>query len=127
MEWYEALNKPSFTPPGWVFGPAWTVLYIMMAAAAIIIFRQGWNSEGVRLGLLLFAIQLALNLSWSPVFFGLHEITWSVVIIIALWLAIGATTIVFFRISTLAGLLFVPYWLWVSFASVLNISIWRMN
>jgi tryptophan-rich sensory protein len=127
VEWYETLNKPSFTPPGWIFGPVWTVLYIMMAVAAIIVFRKGLSSEGVRLGLVLFAIQLALNLSWPPVYFGLHLLGWSVVIIIALWVAIGATTIVFFRISTLAGALMIPYWLWVSFASVLNISIWYMN
>lgn len=127
MEWYSALNKPAFTPPGWVFGPAWTALYIMMAVAAILVWRRGWDTPGVRLALVLFAVQLALNLSWSPVFFGLHQLGWSVVIILALLAAIIATTVAFFRVSTIAGLLFVPYLLWVSFATVLNITIWRMN
>ncbi|MFO7947195.1 MAG: TspO/MBR family protein [Armatimonadota bacterium] len=127
MEWYSALNKPAFTPPGWVFGPAWTALYIMMAVAAILVWRRGWHTPGVRLGLVLFAVQLVLNLSWSPVFFGLHQLGWSVVIILALLAAIIATTIVFFRVSAAAGALFVPYLLWVSFATVLNITIWRMN
>ncbi len=122
-----ALNKPAFTPPGWLFGPVWTVLYIMMAVAAILVWRRGWDTPGVRLALVLFAVQLALNLSWSPVFFGLHQLGWSVVIILALLAAIIATTVAFFRVSTIAGILFVPYLLWVSFATVLNITIWRIN
>ena len=124
--WYATVNKPSFNPPNWIFGPVWTTLFVMMAIAAWLV----WKPEGFQAAawpLTLFAIQLALNIAWSWIFFGLHQPGWAFVEIVILWLAIVRTTGAFFGRSKTAGWLMVPYLAWVSFASVLNFTIWRLN
>ena len=124
--WYKTIAKPSWNPPGYVFGPVWTTLYIMMAIAAWLVWKPaGFKAAAVPLSL--FAGQLLLNIAWSWIFFGAHQPGWAFAEIVILWLAIAATTVVFFRHSQIAGWLLVPYLVWVSFASVLNFAIWRMN
>jgi len=125
--WYPTLVKPSFNPPAWVFGPVWTVLYIMMGVAAFLVWRRGLDAEGVRIALTIFAVQLALNGIWSVLFFGMHAPGWALVEIILLWVAIGITTLLFWRVVPSAGALLLPYWMWVSFATVLNASLWWLN
>lgn len=124
--WYKTIEKPSWRPPDYVFGPVWTTLYVMMGVAAWFVWKSGSANSAI-LPLAIFGIQLVLNVAWSWIFFGLHEIGWAFVEIVVLWLAIAATTAVFFRRSQLAGWLMVPYLGWVSFASVLNFAIWRLN
>jgi tryptophan-rich sensory protein len=122
-DWYPTIAKPSWNPPGWVFGPVWTVLYALMAVAAWLVWRRaGWCGA-----LAWWTVQLALNAAWSPLFFGLHRIDLALVDIVALWAAIVGTTVAFWKVSPLAGGLFVPYLAWVSFAAVLNFTIWRLN
>ena len=112
--------------PAWVFGPVWTALYLSMAIAAWLVWRRaGWPGGARALGL--FAVQLALNAAWSPLFFGLRSPAAGLVDIAALWLAIAATVFAFFRIAPVAGALLVPYWLWVTFATALNAAIWSLN
>jgi benzodiazapine receptor len=125
-EWYDGLAKPSFNPPSWVFGPVWTILYILMGVAAWLVWKEaGWN--GATAALSLFFVQLLLNLLWSALFFGLRSPEWALVEIVILWAAIVATTLLFFRHSTVAGGLMLPYLLWVTFAAVLNAAIARLN
>jgi len=124
--WYASLRKPSWTPPNWLFSPVWTFLYLSMAVAAWLVWRRV-GLLGAALPLALFGIQLGLNLAWSIIFFGLKNIGLAMVDIVLLWLAIAATTFAFWRVSVLAGWLFVPYLAWVTFAAVLNFSIWNMN
>jgi tryptophan-rich sensory protein len=125
--WYPTLIKPPFNPPAWIFGPVWTVLYIMMGVSAFLVWRQGFATEGVRLALTVFAVQLALNGLWSILFFGMQAPGWALVEIGALWLAIVLTIVLFWRVSPTAGILLLPYWAWVSFATVLNASLWWLN
>jgi tryptophan-rich sensory protein len=121
--WYPSINKPSWTPPSWLFGPVWTLLYLMMAVAAWLVWRQaGWGGA-----LVMFGVQLLLNALWSPLFFGWQQIGWAFVDIVALWLAILATTILFWQVVPAAGILFLPYLAWVSFATALNFALWRLN
>lgn len=124
--WYAALAKPSWNPPNWLFGPVWTALYIGMAVAAWLVWRQGGVRQARR-PLTLFAVQLALNAAWSWIFFGCHMPGAAFVEILALLVAIAATTIAFWTRSTAAGILMLPYLGWVAFASVLNFTIWRLN
>lgn len=125
-DWYAALNKPSWNPPPWVFGPAWTFLYITMAIAAWLVWREGgWKVQARPLTL--FLVQWALNALWTPLFFGAHLPGVAFAEIVLLWLAIAATLVAFWRVKTIAGLLLVPYLAWVSFASALNFTIWRLN
>ena len=124
--WYAQLAKPGWTPPGGVFGPVWTLLYLMMAVAAWLIWRPT-GLAGARLPLALFGVQLAFNSLWSILFFGLHNPGAAFVDIVLLWGAIVATLVAFWRRSRWAGGLLVPYLLWVSFAAALNFAIWRMN
>jgi tryptophan-rich sensory protein len=125
--WYATLQKPSFNPPSWLFAPAWITLYLLMGVAAFLIWRQGLAQKGVRAALVIFLVQLVLNALWSVVFFGLQSPLWGVVVIIALWIAILITIIKFFKLSTAAGSLMLPYILWVSFAAVLNIAVFMLN
>lgn len=127
--WYPTLNKPPFNPPGWVFGPVWTALYAMMGIAAFLVWRLlGRGRDGlVRAALLAFAIQLALNFAWSPVFFGARSILGGFIVILALLAAIAVTTLLFFRVNRVAGVLMLPYLAWVSFATVLNGAILSLN
>jgi len=124
--WYETLEKPSWQPPAWVFGPVWTMLYLLMAIAAWLVWRSaGARSAAVPLSL--FAVQLVLNVAWSWTFFYLQRPGWAVLELIVLWVAIALTTLAFFRRSPVAGGLMLPYLAWVTFAGVLNFTIWRLN
>lgn len=125
--WYAALQKPAFTPPNWLFAPAWLTLYLLMAIAAFLIWRQGLAQKEVKTALLIFALQLILNALWSVAFFGFRSPLAGLIVIALLWVAILFTLIKFFRLSVPAGVLLLPYILWVSFAAVLNISIWQLN
>jgi benzodiazapine receptor len=125
--WYSTILKPSFTPPSWVFGPVWTILYILMGIAAFLVWQKGLGHRAVRIALIWFLVQLALNALWSPVFFGLHRIGLALLVIVLLWVAIAVTMHRFFRISRPAGWLLMPYLLWVSFAVSLNTSFWSLN
>jgi len=125
--WYATLQKPFFTPPNWLFAPAWITLYLLMAIAAFLIWRQGLGQKGVKSALVIFLVQLVLNALWSIVFFGFQSPLYGMVVILALWVAILLTILRFFRLSAAAGALLLPYILWVSFASALNISIWLLN
>lgn len=125
--WYAAIEKPAFTPPGWVFGPVWTTLYVLMGVAAFLVWRRGLEVRAVRAAVAWFAGQLVLNALWSPVFFGWHRIGLALAVIVLLWAAIVVTLYHFFRVSRTAGLLLGPYLLWVSFATMLNASIWWLN
>jgi len=125
--WYEMLAKPMLTPPGWVFGPVWTILYVLMGVAAFIIWRQGLRKRPVRIALGLFFVQLVLNTLWSILFFGLQNPAAAFVGILVLWAAILATIIAFAKLSRTAAWLLVPYLLWVSFATYLNYMIWMLN
>jgi tryptophan-rich sensory protein len=125
--WYKGLAKPSFNPPAWLFGPAWTVLYLLMAVAAWLVWKQGIGAPGVKLALAVFLVQLILNCLWSILFFGLRSPLAGLVDIVAMWLAILATIVLSFRVSVPAGVLLLPYIAWVSFAALLNAAILRLN
>jgi translocator protein len=125
-DWYATIAKPSWNPPDSVFGPVWTTLFVMMAVAAWLIWKPA-GFKAAKTPLTLFAVQLVLNVAWSWVFFHFHQPGWAFVEIVVLWLAIGVTTIAFFKTSKIAVWLMVPYLAWVSFASVLNFAIWRLN
>ena len=125
--WYQGLNKPAWNPPNWVFGPVWTLLYILMGVAAWLVWRQGWDNLPVRVALAIFGAQLLLNLFWSLIFFGLRSPGWAVLEIVILWGFVLATTVQFYRLDSIAGLLLIPYQLWVTFAAVLNAAVWQLN
>jgi translocator protein len=125
-EWYAQLTKPDWSPPGWLFGPVWAALYAMMAIAAWLIWRKR-NEKSVALPLAIFAVQLALNFAWSPLFFGMQRPDLAFIDIMLLLIAIVATFILFAPVSRTAAILLVPYLAWVSFASVLNFAMWRLN
>jgi tryptophan-rich sensory protein len=124
--WYRDLVKPPWNPPAWVFGPVWTVLYLCMAMAGWRVW-QAADSRRRRLALGLFALQLGLNFAWSPIFFGLRRPGLAAVDIILLWFAIAAFCAVARPVSIAAAALFVPYGLWVTFATALNLAIWKLN
>ncbi len=122
--WYAGLNKPDFNPPSWVFAPVWTTLYILMGVAG----WRVWRITGLKsVEMAFFLVQLALNCAWSFIFFGAQQLGAALVEIVVMWLAILATLVLFWRRDRLAGLLFVPYLAWVSFATVLTHAIWRLN
>lgn len=125
-EWYVALNKPALNPPSWIFGPVWTGLYILMAIAAWLVWRER-GAPGRALALAGWFVQLMLNAAWSWLFFGLHRPGWAFAEIVILFIAIAVTVALFWRIRTLAGVLMIPYLLWVGFAGYLNFQIWTMN
>jgi translocator protein len=125
--WYSTLSKPSWAPPNWLFGPVWTTLYILMGIALFLVWREGLNRSDVRFAILIFAVQLVLNLLWSIVFFTYHSLFGGFIVIMILWIAILANIIAFSIISRTAGLLLVPYIVWVSIASYLNYSVYILN
>jgi tryptophan-rich sensory protein len=125
--WYAGLRKPAFTPPGWVIGAVWQVLYATMAVAAWRVWRRAGDRPGARFALGLYAAQLALNAAWSGLFFGLQRPGLAFAELCVLWAAIAATTALFFRHSAVAGALMLPYLGWVSFAGALNAALWRLN
>jgi translocator protein len=124
--WYRTVTKPAWNPPDYVFGPVWSTLYLMMGISGWAVWKQSELKTASK-PLSLFAVQLGLNVAWSWIFFGMHQPGWALLEIAVLWVAIVATIAVFFRRSKLAGWLLVPYLCWVSFASVLNFAIWRLN
>lgn len=124
--WFDSLEKPALMPPGWAFGAAWTVLYILMALAfAMILHARGARGRGVAIAL--FLVQLLLNLAWSPLFFRAHQIGSALVLILILLLVVAVTALSFARIRRVAGLLLLPYLAWLAFASFLNYEIGRLN
>ena len=125
--WYASLEKPAFNPPNWLFGPVWTTLYTLMGIAAFLVWRQGIRKREVKIALGIFIVQLVLNSLWSIVFFGLHSLLGGLVVILPLWVAILLSIVTFYRISKTAGVLLIPYILWVSFATILNFSLWQLN
>jgi tryptophan-rich sensory protein len=127
LSWYVPLKKPFFTPPDWMFAPVWIILYILMGFAAFLVWRKGWHQKQTRSALILFGVQLILNALWSFMFFGLRSPLAGLIEISILSVAILLTLQSFLQISRVAGLLLIPYFLWVAFASGLNLSIWVLN
>ena len=125
--WYSTLNKPFFNPPNWVFGPAWTILYLLLGVAAFLVWEKGWKNKEVRGALVIFAVQFILNIAWTPLFFGLKLPGLALVEIIILWVFILWTIIKFYQISKPAGIILIPYVLWVTFATILNFSVFILN
>jgi translocator protein len=125
--WYAGLQKPPFNPPNWIFGPVWTTLFVMMGVAAFIVWDKGMKKKKVKVALAIFGCQLALNVIWSILFFGIHSPLFAFFDIIILWLAILWTIVQFYGISREASYLLIPYIMWVSFASILNFSIFLLN
>lgn len=124
--WFDALEKPALMPPGWLFGVAWTILYILMALAlAIVLHARGAKGRGAAIAL--FLVQFLLNLAWSPLFFRAHQVSGALLLIVAIFLTAAATTALFWRIRRFAGVLLLPYLLWLAFASFLNYEIGRLN
>jgi translocator protein len=124
--WYAELRKPAWNPPNWIFGPVWTLLYATMAVAAWLVWQRG-RFRDQRLPLSLFLVQLLLNALWSPLFFGLHSAALGLADILLLWMALLGTVLAFWKARRAAALLLVPYLAWVTFASALNLALWRLN
>ena len=127
QSWYPALNKPSFNPPNWLFAPVWITIYILIGIAAYLVWKQRDTSSAYKTAVAIYIIQLALNFSWSIVFFGMHHILAALIIIILLSVTIILNINWFGRLDTIAAWLLVPYLLWVCFATLLNISIYILN
>jgi tryptophan-rich sensory protein len=125
--WYATLNKPSFNPPNWIFGPVWTLLYILMGIAAGLVWAKGFYHVWVKTALYYFGFQLLFNALWSIVFFGFQEPFWALLVILVLLILILLTIKWFKIVSKPAAYLLLPYLLWVSFAMVLNYKIWELN
>jgi len=125
--WYPSLVKPFFNPPDWLFAPVWTVLYVLMAVAGWRVWRSDAPRTGRRTALTVFALQLGLNLLWSALFFGDRRPDWALIEIVILLVVIIFNTVLFHRIDRVAGALFVPYVLWVGYATALNAAIWWLN
>jgi benzodiazapine receptor len=125
-EWYRSLERPSWAPPGWVFGPVWTALYTMMGVAAWLVWRRG-GFGGARVALGLFLVQLAFNAAWSWLFFGMRRADLAFAEIVLLWVLILATAVAFARHTRAAAWLLAPYLAWVAFAAVLNFTLWRLG
>lgn len=125
--WYAGLVKPALNPPGWVFGPVWTILYALMGIAAFLIWKQGWQRKEVKTALRVFSAQLIANALWSIIFFRGHNSFYALIDILILWVLILVTIFFFYRISKPAAYLLVPYICWVSFATYLNYMIYALN
>jgi tryptophan-rich sensory protein len=126
-EWYRALKKPFWTPPAWLFPVVWTVLYLCMASAGARIALLAGTVPETGFALALWALQIALNTLWTPVFFGLHRIMAGMIVLTLLWMAVAATTVAFWQIDLIAGLLFLPYIAWVTVAGALNFAVLWLN
>jgi benzodiazapine receptor len=126
-EWYATLTKPWWTPPSWVFGPVWTVLYGLMGLAAWLVWRPAGFRGTAKTVLILFAVQLILNALWSYLFFGLHRIDLAFLDIVVLWILILVVLVLFWKENWLPGALLIPYLVWVGFAACLNFVLWQLN
>lgn len=122
-KWYAKLKKPSFNPPNWIFGPVWTILYLMMGVSLYLV----WITKFDQLAFVIFGIQLFLNVLWSIIFFGIKNPFYAFIEIVLLWIAILLTIVYFYNISPISAYLLIPYILWVSFASILNYAIYKLN
>lgn len=125
-EWYAGLIKPSWNPPNWIFGPVWTTLYLLMAVAAWMVWRERQRVAVAR-PLALYGIQLLLNAIWTPLFFGAHQMGWALAEILLMEIFILATIVAFYRVRPVTAYMLVPYACWVGFASFLNFTLWRLN
>jgi tryptophan-rich sensory protein len=125
--WYATINKPSFTPPNWLFGPVWITLYTLMGISLYLIWNKGLENKEVKSSLFIFSAQLVLNALWSILFFGLKFPFYAFIEIIILWIAIVVTIFKFYKISKNAGLILLPYIIWVSIALTLNFYVWILN
>jgi tryptophan-rich sensory protein len=125
--WYQTINKPSWNPPSWIFGPVWTTLYVMMGIALFLVWKSEASEILKKTATALFTVQLVLNFFWSFIFFRQQQPGWALVEIIALWVAILFTIFAFANVNKIAAWLLVPYISWVSFATVLNYTIWQLN
>jgi tryptophan-rich sensory protein len=124
--WYKKINKPDFNPPSWIFGPVWTLLFTLMGISLYLVWVSP-SSNIKMIALILFGIQFLFNIAWSYLFFGLNKPLWSFIEILLLLVWIIITAFYFFKVNKTSGYLFIPYFLWVSFASFLNYSIWKLN
>lgn len=127
QSWYVYLNKPFFTPPNWLFAPVWTLLYLLIGVSAYLIYQKGFKKKEIKDALYLFAIQLTLNTLWSYIFFGYKLLFAAYIEIIILWIFIFLTIKAFWKIDELAGKLMIPYIVWVTYASFLNLALVLMN
>lgn len=125
--WYQTIQKPSWNPPGWIFGPVWTTLYILMGIALYLVWKSDAATAVKKTAILLFAIQLLLNFFWSFIFFNQHQVGWALVEIMVMWVFILLTIFAFASVNKTAAWLLVPYISWVSFAFLLNYTIWKLN
>lgn len=125
--WYQTIKKPSWTPPQWAFGPVWTVLYVLMGVASWLVSRKAGEDRRARLALAFYGIQLLLNWIWTPIFFGLRAPGWALAEISVMWQMVIWTISRFSQVRPVAGLLLVPYFLWVTVATALNASVWWLN
>ena len=125
--WYQTIQKPSWNPPNWIFGPVWTTLYVMMGIALFLVWKEDTSEELKKIAIGLFAVQLTLNFFWSFIFFNQQQPGWALVEIIAMWFFILLTIFAFAQVNKTAAWLLVPYISWVSFASILNYTIWQLN
>lgn len=121
--WYDALQKPAWTPPNWLFPVAWTTLYLLMSLSAM----RAAQLPDAGQALAFWALQIAFNTLWTPVFFGLRRMRAAMVVMVLLWLSVAATTVAFWQVDWVAGLMFLPYLAWVTVAGALNFSVWRLN
>jgi benzodiazapine receptor len=124
--WYRTIAKPAWRPPDWLFGPVWLVLYLTIAVAGWLVWRDH-GLTGAAAALAIYVVQLVLNALWSVVFFGVHRIGWAAAELAVLWLSILAAIVAFHPLSPTAAYLLVPYLVWVTFALTLNLAIWRLN
>lgn len=125
--WYAEIQKPAFTPPNSIFGPVWTFLYVLMGLAVFLVWKRGWSSLMVKVGVYLFTLQLVLNFLWSYIFFGMKNLGLATLEIGLLWVSIVLCIISFYRVYKPAGLMMIPYLMWVSFAGLLTFSVWQLN
>ena len=125
--WYQTINKPSWNPPSWIFGPVWTTLYIMMGIALFLVWKSEASEVMKKNAFAIFTVQLLLNFFWSFIFFNQQQPGWALVEIIGMWVAILLTIFAFANVSKTAAWLLVPYISWVSFATILNYTIWQLN
>lgn len=126
-DWYQSLTRPIITPPSWLFGVVWPILYVLMGIAAGLVWAKGFSRKSVQWAMLGFVVQLMLNGLWSPLFFGLHRIDWALLEVLVLWVAIAVTEAAFWKIRPAAAILLWPYLAWVSFAVALNAMFWTLN